>query len=115
MNLACRSRDNCKCSTNIIGERCSVHHPHVDGTRPGPVPTKPAGKMADESAENVHRFARKSPDTPRTRPGPVPTKPAGKMADESAENVHRFARKSPDTPLRLACDKYSCGLAGPKR
>ena len=48
---------------HIIGERCSVHRPHVHGTRSGPVPTKPAGTMADESTENVHRFARKSPDT----------------------------------------------------
>ena len=48
---------------HIIRERCSVHRPHVHGTRPGPVPTKPAGTMADESTENVHRFAGKSPDT----------------------------------------------------
>ena len=48
---------------HIIGERRSVHRPHVHGTRPGPVPTKPAGTTADASTDNVHRFARKSPDT----------------------------------------------------
>ena len=52
-----------KFSHHIFGERCSIHRPHVHGTRPGLVPTKPAGTMADESTENVYRFASKSPDT----------------------------------------------------
>ena len=49
--------------TTLVNIAAYTARARVHGTRPVPVPTKPAGTMADESTENVHRFARKSPDT----------------------------------------------------
>ena len=79
------------------------------------MPTKPAGMMEDESTENVHRFARKSPDTLlRLARSKEVIIPHGTVKNVYGEPVITHEKKQTNTPVRhgLSTAEAALGRVG---